>query len=186
MIEIFGPIPLSLLILLGLAALMLAPFLLFSLPRRLSGKHMLGFMLALFGLIIAVNVGMAWFSIGSFPGLETPNSYVASQQFDRQRAAQEALGWVVTPQYDGREMVLEIRDGAGAPAQVAALSAVIGRPTHQREDVTPEFIYRDGAWRAPLALAPGRWNIHLTARALDGTEFRQRLDHYSGNVVKGD
>lgn len=151
--------------------------------RELTGKHVLAIVLAAFGIIIAVNITMAVFAIGTFPGLEVKNSYVASQSFDRDRAAQVALGWVVTPEYDGKVLTLAVRDAQGNPAKVAQLSATIGRPTISRDDVTPEFTYRGGLFSAAVALEPGNWVIRLTAVAADGTEFRQRIDHYTGSHV---
>lgn len=152
--------------------------------RELTGRHVLAITVAAFGIIIAVNVVMAIKAVGSFPGLEVPNSYVASQEFDRERAAQSALGWTVTPAYDGNELTLAIRDAQGLPAPVESLTATVGRPTHKRADQSPDFTYEGGLFRAALTLEPGIWNIHVVATAPDGTEFRQRLDHYAGAVVK--
>mgnify|MGYP001760938923 FL=1 len=67
--------------------------------RPLTGKHVLAITLVAFGVIIGVNVLMAVKAVGTFPGLEVANSYVASQDFDRERAAQAALDWTVTPDY---------------------------------------------------------------------------------------
>lgn len=152
--------------------------------RELTGRHVLAITLAAFGVIIAVNMVMAVKAVSTFPGLETPNSYVASQRFDRDRAAQAALGWTVTPEYNGRELTLLVRDAQGNPARVRSLTATVGRPTHVLEDQTPRFIYENGIFRAALTLAPGIWNINVTAEAWDGTVFRQRIDHYAGNRVK--
>lgn len=152
-------------------------------PRELTGWHVLGVTVAAFGTIIAVNLVLAVKAVGTFPGLEVANSYVASQTFDRERAAQSALKWTVTPTYDGKELTLAITDAQGLPAPVASLNATIGRPTHKRADQSPEFTYSGGLFHAPLHLEPGIWNIHVTATAPDGTEFRQRLDHYAGAVV---
>ena len=55
--------------------------------RELTGRHVLAITLAAFGVIIAVNMVMAVKAVSTFPGLETPNSYVASQEFDRDRQA---------------------------------------------------------------------------------------------------
>ncbi|MBB1490036.1 MULTISPECIES: FixH family protein [unclassified Paracoccus (in: a-proteobacteria)] len=152
--------------------------------RELTGRHVLAITLTAFGVIVGVNLLMAFKAVSTFPGLETPNSYVASQRFDRERAAQAALGWTVTPEYDGRELTLMVRDAQGNPGRVQSLSATVGRPTHVRDDQVPQFIYENGLFRAPLALAPGIWNIHVTAKAWDGTEFRQRIDHFSGSRVR--
>ncbi|KGJ04963.1 Nitrogen fixation protein FixH [Paracoccus halophilus] len=152
--------------------------------RELTGRHVLYITLGAFGTIIAVNVTMAVMAVGTFPGLEVRNSYVASQSFDADRAAQQALNWTVVPEYDGRVMTLIIRDAQGYPAPVQTLEVTVGRPTHQRDDQAPEFTYSGGLFRAPLELAPGLWNIRLSATAPDGTVFRQRIDQFSGNRVK--
>lgn len=152
--------------------------------RPLTGKHVLAITLVAFGVIIGVNVLMAVKAVGTFPGLEVANSYVASQDFDRERAAQAALDWTVTPDYDGKELVLAIRDRQGNPAPIKDLRVTVGRPTYVADDQHPQMTYQGGLYVAPLTLKPGLWNIHLTATAWDGTQFRQRLDHYHGSRVK--
>ncbi len=152
--------------------------------RELTGRHVLAITLGAFGVIIGVNLLMAFKAVSTFPGVETPNSYVASQVFDVERTAQEALGWTITPEYDGTELTLMVRDRQGNPARVRSLTASIGRPTHVRDDQTPQFSYENGLFRAPLTLAPGNWIIHVTAEAWDGTPFRQRIDHFSGSRVR--
>ncbi|AGT08222.1 FixH family protein [Paracoccus aminophilus] len=152
--------------------------------RELTGRHVLGITVGAFGIIIAVNLYMASQAVGTFPGLEVSNSYVASQSFDRERAAQEALNWTVRPSYDGKVMELKITDAQNLPVKVEDLRVTIGRPTHVREDQSPVFTFQNGVYTAPVALAPGAWNIHLSAKAADGTVFRQRLDHYHGARVE--
>ena len=152
--------------------------------RQLTGRHVLAITLGAFGVIIAVNAFLAVKAVGTFPGLEVANSYIASQSFDRDRAAQEALGWVVTAEYDGSELVLAIRDDQGRPAPVKDLEVTVGRPTQVRDDQHPQFTYQGGLYVAPLKLEAGAWNIHIRATSRDGTEFRQRLDHYNGNLVQ--
>ena len=152
--------------------------------RELTGRHVLVITLAAFGVIIAVNLVMAFLAVGSFPGLEVKNSYVASQHFDRDRQAQESLGWTARASYDGARITIEIVDGQGTHPVLRDFTATIGRPTHKRADVTPHFeVAGGGIYRAPLVLEPGVWNIHVQAVAPDGTAFRQRLDHYAGAMV---
>lgn len=151
--------------------------------RELKGKHVLGIMVGAFGVIIAVNLYMAFSAVSTFPGLETANSYVTSQSFDRDRVAQEALGWTVASAYDDKVLTLAITDEAGEPAEVRTLQVNIGRPTHVREDQALTMTYLDGVFSAPVDLSAGAWLIHLNAEASDGTPFRQRLDNL---VVKGD
>lgn len=155
----------------------------FSAP--LTGAKVLAITIAAFGVIIAVNLTLAFQAAGTFPGLEVPNSYVASQSFDRDRSAQLSLGWRVVPEYDGEVMRLTLTDRTGRVPRVRDLSASIGRPTHLRDDQRPDFVFRDGIWQAPVTLAPGVWILHVTAHAPDGTLFRQRIDHYHGSTVTG-
>ncbi len=151
--------------------------------RPLTGKHVLAITLLAFGTIVGVNLFMAMKAVGTFPGLEVANSYVASQSFDRDRAAQAALDWTVTPEYDGTDLVLAIRDGQGNPAPIRDLAVTVGRPTYMADDQHPVFVHTGGLYVAPLTLKPGLWNIHVAATAPDGTQFRQRIDHYHGSRV---
>lgn len=152
--------------------------------RELTGRHVLAITVTAFAVIVAVNIVMAIKAVGTFPGLEVANSYVASQSFDRERATQSSLGWTVAPVYDGHELTLAVTDAQGQPARIRTLTATIGRPTHKNADQTPAFTYEDGIFRAPVSLEEGIWNVHVLATAPDGTEFRQRLDHYAGALVK--
>ncbi|WP_372837670.1 FixH family protein [Phaeovulum sp.] len=142
----------------------------------LTGRKVLIITVSAFSVIIGVNLFMAYKAIGTFPGLEVANSYVASQTFDADRMAQEALGWVVHPVYAGGVLTIAIRDTAGLPAAVADLSVLVGRPTSVRDDQVLRFELAEGVYTAPVALGPGNWLLHLEARAADGTLFRQRLD----------
>jgi len=142
----------------------------------LTGRKVFAMFAAAFGVIIGVNLLMAYLAVGTFPGMDVKNSYVASQSFDDEREAQIALGWTVTVTYQEGELLVEVVDKTGQPADVAKLDAIVGRPTHVRDDQTPEFQQRSGLFRAPLTLAKGKWNLRLKATALDGTKFHQRLD----------
>lgn len=143
--------------------------------RIITGRMVLAGFVGAFSVIIAVNVYMAWSAISTFPGLEVPNSYVASQVFDSERRAQEALGWRVETGYRDGLLTLAFRDREGYPVQVDTLSAVIARPTHRRDDHTPDFRYETGSFTAPVRLAPGAWNLMVEARAHDGTRFHQKI-----------
>ncbi|MCX7668748.1 MAG: FixH family protein [Anaerolineae bacterium] len=146
--------------------------------RQLTGRHVLMICLAFFGVIIAVNVLLAVKAVSTFPGLEVENSYVASQTFDADRAAQQALGWELAKSYDAErgELRLTFTDARGFAAPVRALKVLVGRPTDATDDRYPDFTELGGSFVAPLRLAPGKWMLHVEARAADGTSFRQRLD----------
>ena len=143
--------------------------------REFTGRHAIIVFVAAFGVIIAVNIGLAVSAVRTFPGLEVPNSYVASQEFDARRSAQEALGWTADATFDGHDLRLTITNASGAPADIATLAATVGRKTEARDDFTPDFGFDGTAYVAPADLAPGRWDLRLSATATDGTAFTQRL-----------
>jgi nitrogen fixation protein FixH len=145
----------------------------------LTGRKVLAITVAFFGVIIAVNLVMARAAISTFPGLEVKNSYVASQTFDAERRAQQALGWAVSADYDATagELRLAFREEAtGYPGSVEALDVLVGRATEAADDSRPAFVNEGGTFVAPLRLAPGKWLVRIEAVAADGTPFRQRLD----------
>lgn len=147
--------------------------------RELRGWHVLTITIAAFGTIIAVNLVLAISAVRSFPGLETRSAYVASQQFEAVRAAQEALGWTAVLTVEGDRLDLTLRDRAGQGVMPRTLGLMLRRPTHQQADQHPRLLARaDGQWHAQVRLAPGNWNADLTAEAADGTPVRLRLPLY--------
>ncbi|MDD9718332.1 FixH family protein [Dinoroseobacter sp. PD6] len=152
-----------------------------SQEKEFTGRHMLMVMLGAFGVIITVNLTMAYNAIGTFPGLEVKNSYVASQNFDKNRASQQALGWTTDVRLDDGVLHLVFTDRQGQPVRAELLSVTLGRSTHVRDDQTPPFRWTGRDFTAPVDLDGGNWNIRLVAQAEDGTQFRQRMVFY----VKG-
>lgn len=145
---------------------------------ELTGRKVFAITASAFTVIIGVNVLLAYKAVSTFPGLEVQNSYVASQTFDTDRLAQEALGWTLATDYDLGAGMLHLRftDAQGLPAEVSQLAVLVGRTTEARDDQTPEFQRNTGGYSAPVALAPGKWMLHVEAFAPDGTAFRQRIN----------
>ncbi len=149
--------------------------------RQFTGKHALAVFVAAFGVIIAVNLVLAYSAVKTFPGLEVKNSYVASQEFNERLQEQQALGWTIRAEMSGGLLILHITDKTGAPVKVTELQAVVGRATHVKEDFAPDFTFDGQAYAAPAALGKGNWNIRLVAKDSSGAEFAQRVPLY----VKG-
>jgi nitrogen fixation protein FixH len=143
--------------------------------RELTGRKVLAIFVGIFGVIISVNAFMAYSAVSTFPGLEVQNSFVASQGFNARLARQRELGWDIRVEVQGDQLHVHITDPDGTPAEVAELTATLGRATHTRDDVTPDFTYARGSFRAPVDLENGNWNLRLVATARDGTQFRQRV-----------
>ena len=146
---------------------------------EITGRKVLIITTTFFGVIIAVNLTMAFKAVSTFPGVEVKNSYVASQTFDADRKAQNALGWDLAHDYDPVENVLKLSftDAAtGYPSEVSDLRVLVGRATQARQDEWPEFQRISGSFVAPLDLEPGKWMLRVEATSPDGTLFRQRID----------
>lgn len=143
--------------------------------RKFTGKHALAVFVGAFGIIISVNLVLAYNAVATFPGVEVKNSYVASQEFDKRRDAQESLGWNVRADAVGGLVFLSITDQSGQPVEVTDLKATLGRATHVKDDQKPDFKFDGSAYVAKAELGDGNWNIRMTARAQDGTEFSQRV-----------
>ncbi|MEH6647250.1 FixH family protein [Sulfitobacter sp.] len=141
---------------------------------EIKGWHVLtGFILA-FGLVVAVNLTLAYQAVRTFPGLEVKNSYVASQTFDADRAEQLALEWDVSATLVGNELRLIIlKDGRAISPKID--EATFGRATHVGQDQTPDFAFDGKALHATVAGGEGNWNLRIKARSDGGSHFQQRI-----------
>lgn len=143
--------------------------------KEITGWHVLGIFGGAFAVIIGVNLTLAYQAVATFPGLETRNSYVASQSFDADRAAQQALGWSVTADVAGTELHLWIDDALG-PVVPHITAATMGRATHVGDDFAPLFRHDGTRFVADIPpLGLGNWNLRLEAEATNGAAFRQRV-----------
>lgn len=143
--------------------------------KEITGRQVLIGTVAAFGVIIAANMTLAVNAVRTFPGLEVKNSYVASQEFEAARDAQDALGWDVSAEIAGGELRLSIVGPDGAPVRAVIETAILGKATHVRADRTPSFVWQNGVFVAPVDVQSGNWNLRLVAVAEDGTQFRQRI-----------
>lgn len=150
--------------------------------RELTGRHVFLITAMAFAVIIGVNVILAWKAVSTFPGIEVRNGYVASQQFQAERDAQQALGWDLRIRFSADSIRLEFDGSDGTPARVAAVEAELGRATNASEDRFVVFRRTgEATFEAPVELDGGRWVMHLTATAEDGTVFRQRVALWAGS-----
>lgn len=141
----------------------------------LTGRKVFFGMASAFAIIVTVNLSLAYNAVRTFPGLEVKNSYVASQEFDARRAEQLALGWNVSADAEDGIVRLSITDEAGMPVEVSRLEATLGRATTVKDDRFPEFVFDGTSYVANESLGAGNWNIRMSANALDGTLFEQRV-----------
>lgn len=137
--------------------------------RPLTGKHMAMIFVGGFGVVIAVNMLMASFAVGSFHGTVVDNSYVASQKFNGWMAEAEKsrdLGWKITGERLGDGRIALAAHGVPDGATIAAIAE---RPLGKLETHTLTFARADsGEWESHEVLPAGRWN--LVVEAASGTD----------------
>ncbi len=143
--------------------------------KPITGRKVALIFIGAFSVIITVNLILAFNAVSTFPGLEVRNSYVASQGFDADRAAQVALDWEVGATVEGGALTLTIvKEGKAVAPEIQ--SAVFGAATSVAQDQFPAFRF-DGKAHVATITPPGdgNWNLRLVAKAKDGTIFKQRI-----------
>lgn len=146
--------------------------------RQFTGWHMLAVMVAFFGVIIAVNLTMAFFATSSWTGIVVDNVYVASQQFNEKSAegrAQAALGWQPELEIDDGELRYRLIDKDGAVVMASAAIAKFSRPTHTSDDQEIVLSQQpDGWFSASVELGDGLWIVEILSEAGPNPPYRDR------------
>lgn len=148
-------------------------------PKQFTGWHMLAIMIGWFGIVIAVNLFMAWNATSSWTGLVVKNSYVASQHFNEvtaEKRAQLAMGWKATPVYEGGVLTLDLQDARRAPIEDAIITARLGRPSYDAQDHMVQFAETaPGAYAGDTELASGIWDAEVTVTGASGDVWTRTL-----------
>jgi len=111
-------------------------------PYELTGRHVLLWLVAFFGLIFVVNAVLVRAATSTFGGLETQSSYKAGLMFESEVARaerQQALGWHVdgklTRDRAGEAMLdVSVRDAQGVPVTGLSADATLAHPADARLD----------------------------------------------------
>jgi nitrogen fixation protein FixH len=147
---------------------------------RLNGWHVLAGMAGFFGLVIAVDVGMAVVAYRSYPGEVTARPYEEGLAFNRTlaaRAEERALGWrakleAVSIGSGQIRLRADIRDAAGAPVRGLRLAGVLERPATEAGRLQRGFTEtRPGVYDATAPEVPGAWDLSLSGRDAQGRPF---------------
>jgi nitrogen fixation protein FixH len=145
--------------------------------KPITGFHVLAAMVCFFGVIIAVNLTMAYFAGASWTGLEVKNSYVASQDYNKKLAAverQRALGWTSRLTVADQRVVLELTDANSDAIVGAEVEAQLKRPVQESADVALDFVEsRLGVYSAQLPPRIGLWDVDFTVKVHSGETYRR-------------
>lgn len=145
--------------------------------RGLSGRHVLGAMLAFFAVIIVADAIMIYKAVSTFGGLDNANAYRDGLAYNARivRAErQSALGWSEDMEIlpDPARLRVSLAGTDGMPPAPARLEAVLGRPATNRSDTPLQLVQvGPGVFEAPLSrdLEPGAWIATVRAFESDAT-----------------
>ena len=140
--------------------------------KRLTGRGVLIIFLSFFGVIFVVNFVMAYLATDTFPGLVVKSSYVASQTYDAERDAQEALGWSAAMELIDGALLVSITDRDGAPVHGLAISAIIGRPATTKGERIVDLTQSGDVYLARPGLPKGIWRVEIRATGGPEENFR--------------
>ncbi len=135
--------------------------------KQFTGRHMLASLAAFFGVILGVNLTLAYFASSTFSGLVVANGYVASQSFGGGLArakAQAALGWNVAMSHAEDRVRLTFADSQRQKLRGLMITGRLSRPAAQRFDQALTFTDTGaGVYAAPASLSPGLWEVEIDA-----------------------
>lgn len=153
-------------------------------PKRITGKKVLLWMVAFFGVIIGANASLTYFALNTWPGLTTEDAYkkgLAYNQTLDAAARQSAMGWVSTvdiqPGIGTDETITINLTGAGEtplPGLVvtAKLERAVGTPGTQiitlNETAPGKYT---GTFKSP---AEGRWIAEINAVGANDATYRMK------------
>jgi nitrogen fixation protein FixH len=139
--------------------------------KTFTGWHMTSILVGFFGIVIAVNLVMARYAVGTFGGTVVDNSYVASQKFNGWLAAadkENRLGWAVAANLNpDRHVVVTVAKDAVALSDVTVTATAhhpLGKMPEQALRFSPT---PDGRYVSETALPAGRWQIRLMVQRGD-------------------
>jgi len=145
--------------------------------KEFTGRHMLVTIVSFFAVVLAVNLTMTWFALGSWSGLVAKNGYIASIEFkDKQEdfARQQALGWKSRLRVESGHVVFVVKDSSAKAITGLSIIATAKRPITEKGDITLSFTeQRPGEYMAATPAKPGQWQIGINATGPSKELFRK-------------
>lgn len=137
--------------------------------RGFTGWHMFGILCAFFGVIIIVNLIMAYFAVSTWSGLVVKNSYVASQEFNEKSITgkeQQALLWQGEMGYSNGSFTYTLTDKDGVAIETTSAVANFKRPVGDVQDTTVTLtMTENGKFTGDVALGEGAWIAEVNTEA---------------------
>ena len=154
-------------------------------PRELTGRAVLMWLVAFFGVVMAVNGIMVKAATSTFGGVETSSSYKAGLMFEQEAArahAQDALGWKIDGKLERNkagDAVLDIavRDAQGAALSGLTADARLAHPADERLDRDIDLRASGaGTFHGDVQAQAGRWELIVDFYRGGERVFRSRSE----------
>jgi nitrogen fixation protein FixH len=142
--------------------------------RGLSGWHVLGAMVAFFGVIIVADATMIYKAVSTFGGVDNVNAYRDGLAYNARIARAErqaALGWQDTVELAAEPARLRValKDAEGRAPATVRIEATLGRPATNAADAQLRLVeVAPGVFEAPIGTDPGPGVWIATVRAFQG------------------
>lgn len=147
-------------------------------PKVFTGRHMLAILIAFFGVVIGVNIVLAYFANSTWSGLVVANGYDASQSFNadqRRTRAQQAEGWTMKLTHQDGVITVMFADKNAQPLRRLTIVSSAGRPTTDAQDQKLTFHETaPGTYVADAKLAPGIWDVNMDVTG-DGEQNYRKI-----------
>ena len=150
--------------------------------HRSAWRHFPWFVVAAFVVVIAVNGGMVWSALATFPGAAVTNDFDHSNHYDEVLAVaarEAALGWQVTAEQAQGHPVLLLAARYGTPLTQARIAAMARRPLGPDQAVKLTFhdsapgryvtdaaLPQPGQWEMLLSITHGSSTLHAAPRVV--------------------
>jgi nitrogen fixation protein FixH len=156
---------------------------------KLSGRHVLGAMLAFFAVIVTADAIMIYQAVSTFGGVDNANAYrdglAYNDRIARERR-QAGLGWkeAVELRADPERIRVELKNAAGAGVGGIKVAVTLVRAVTSTADFVVDLAeVSPGVFEAPVASVrePGAWVATVRAFGTDNDqteplfETRRRL-----------
>lgn len=147
---------------------------------KLRGGHVLAILLGFFGVVFAVDIGMAVIAYRSHPGEVTSKPYEEGLAFNHtlaRRRQEQALDWkavIESSSLGVGQMRVRVRiaDSTGAAVRGLTLNGVFDRPATEQGRLARAFTEtRPGVYDTTVPDVPGVWDLALKGQDASGEPF---------------
>jgi nitrogen fixation protein FixH len=152
--------------------------------RGLTGRKVALIFVTFFGTIASADAFLIFSAVTTWSGTDATSAYKAGQLYNSEFAlarSQNASGWTVSAgaqRRDGGRVHVSARaqDLSGSVVSGRTVTAILQRPTDQREDKRTNLIEESAGTYAAIvdAVSPGQWDLVVDILEGDTRVFRRR------------